>query len=141
MEIPQRVLDRVPQYTDVRGPDECWPWTLSIGSHGYGQIGWNEGAKHRKTTAHRVAFTAVHGPIPDGLTVDHICHNRRCVNPAHLRLLTRPENASLNSFKLRTHCFEGHPYDEANTVLSQTGARVCLTCRRERYRRKKAAKS
>lgn len=135
VQIPQRVLDGIWDRIDVRGPDECWPWKLSVGSHGYGQIGW--GAKSEKrtmVTAHRAAWTAVHGPIPDALTVDHLCRNRPCCNPAHLRLLTNEENGRDNGPNRRTHCPQGHPYDEANTYVRSNGHRACRTCNRLRCR-------
>lgn len=70
----------------------CWPWQQSVGSHGYGQT-W-DGITVR--VAHRCAWTMVYGPIEDRLTVDHICRNTRCCNPAHLRLMTNEDNARDN---------------------------------------------
>lgn len=96
IEVPQHVLDRVMDRVDVRGADECWPWKLSIGSHGYGQIGWNVDGKNVTTTAHRAAWSATNGPIAGDLTVDHICRNKVCCNPAHLRLLSNVDNARDN---------------------------------------------
>lgn len=94
-------------------PTGCHQSTYSVTSAGYAQIGWQpSGESNKGTTAHRAAWTAVYGPIPDGLTVDHLCKNRRCVNVEHLRLLTNFENAR------RTHgrdwpigngeCINGH---------------------------------
>lgn len=97
--VPQRVIDRIWQRIERRGPEECWPWRLSTGSHGYGQVGWqrDDGRPGTAgTTAHRVAWLAANGPIPEGLTVDHACRNPICCNPAHLRLLTNRENAADN---------------------------------------------
>lgn len=134
--IPQRVVDRIWERVDVRGPDECWPWKLSIGSHGYGQAGWSlPGGKNNMTTAMRVAWTAANGPIPDGLTVDHLCRNRPCCNPAHLRLLTNEANAGDTALARRTHCVHGHLYDERNTYLDPKGHRRCRACARERMGR------
>lgn len=78
---------------DVRAIDECWPWLQSTASHGYGQT-W-DGVTVR--LAHRVGWAlANEQQVPDGMTVDHICHNRTCINPDHLRLLTNVENARDN---------------------------------------------
>lgn len=126
--IPSRVLERIWDRVDVGGVDECWLWRLSVGSHGYGQVGWHENGRTVMTTAHRVAWIATYGPIVDDLTVDHLCRIRRCCNPAHLRLLTLAENSGLAN-GAKTHCPKGHPYDEANTRRSGTG-RHCRTCQK-----------
>lgn len=67
----------------------CWMWLLSCGSHGYGQAYC---PPDRVTTAHRVAYRAFKGPIPDGLLVQHTCDQRWCVNPDHLELGTDQTN-------------------------------------------------
>lgn len=63
----------------------CWWWLGAIGSHGYGVVS-------RRDLAHRVAYERARGPIPAELTVDHLCCNRECVNPAHMELVTLAEN-------------------------------------------------
>lgn len=108
---------------------ECWPWKQSCNSVGYGQT-W-DGITVRP--AHRVAWELTHGRIPGKLTVDHICHNRPCCNPHHLRLLENVENARDNGFARRTHCPQGHPYDEMNTYTDPKGHRRCRTCAKARY--------
>lgn len=105
---------------------ECWNWSRSMGSHGYGQA-W-DGITVR--LAHRCAWELAHGRIPDGLTVDHLCRNRRCCNPGHLQLLTNQENAAGNGHSLKESCPSGHPYSETNTYRNPTtGHRTCITCR------------
>lgn|SRR3990167_3137602 len=61
----------------------CWLWEGVVTDKGYGRIG--------PIRAHRVAYTLFTGEIPDGMTVDHLCHVRCCVNPDHLRLMTHQE--------------------------------------------------
>lgn len=128
---PQRVIERVHSNV-VAGPGECVVSTYSTGSHGYAQIGWHDEGRTIMRLAHRVAYEAAHGPIPDGMTVDHICRNRRCVNPRHLRLLSNRVNATLNGNALKTECPQGHPYDEANTSLRRHRSgrlhRFCRAC-------------
>ncbi|MGQ7788186.1 HNH endonuclease [Nesterenkonia sp. K-15-9-6] len=67
----------------------CWIWTGSKVSSGYGNI------HHARTWhyAHRVAYELAHGPIPDGMVIDHLCWNRACVNPDHLRAVPQQLNA------------------------------------------------
>lgn len=121
------------------GPDECWPWTGFVSDdNGYGQF-WDG---KRLVRAHRFGYEMAHGPIPDGLVIDHTCHNgsgctdvpcehRRCCNPAHLEATTR----TINNIRGRcgdhqsskTHCSSGHAYTPENTSI-QNGHRVCRTC-------------
>ena len=108
----------------VGEPNECWPWSQSIGSHGYGQA-W-DGITVR--LAHRCAWELTHGRIPGGLTIDHICRTRRCCNPAHLRLLTNLDNATDNGQSRRTHCPKGHPYSGDNLYVDPKGHRRCRAC-------------
>jgi hypothetical protein len=66
----------------------CWLWLLAIDSSGYGR-GEFVGKKDR---AHRLSYQAFKGAIPDGLTIDHLCRNKCCVNPDHLDAVTLTEN-------------------------------------------------
>jgi hypothetical protein len=68
----------------------CWEWMASKAQNGrgYGSINING----KMTPAHRFSWELANGVIPDGMEVDHICFNMGCVNPAHLRLVTRAEN-------------------------------------------------
>jgi hypothetical protein len=95
--------------------DGCWVTTYALNaSTGYATISWQHEGRTRSTTVHRASFTHSNGPIPDGMVVDHMCHNRLCVNPAHLRLLTllqnniRRNNSGAHDFPLDT-CQRGHP--------------------------------
>lgn len=129
MNTPSRVIERVVARFGAQ-PSECWLWPLSIGSHGYGQVGWTEDGRSRGALVHRVAWEAVNGPIPEELTIDHECRVKRCFNPAHLRLLTNEANARDNGQARRTRCPEGHEYDEANTYVDPGGHRRCRACAR-----------
>jgi HNH endonuclease len=116
-------------------PDGCWIWQgNAVGSPlKYGAF-WFDG---RDVKAHRWSYEHFVGPIPAGLTLDHLCRVPLCVNPEHLEPVPLRENilrgngAAARAAR-RTHCDKGHPYDEANTYVAPgSGRRVCRTCYRE----------
>ena len=125
---------------DKSGTNGCWLWTAKINRYGYGDFG----LKKRLVKAHRFAYTVTRGPIPDGLTLDHLCRVRNCVNPNHLEAVTQRVNTlrseSLSAQRARrTHCPAGHPYDEANTYVTKKNERMCRACHRDRERARKQA--
>ena len=73
-------------------PSGCWLWTGSRTRDGYGLITTREGGKQRRSYVHRIAYVKVHGFIPDGLEIDHLCRVRNCFNPSHLEAVTHAEN-------------------------------------------------
>lgn len=66
----------------------CWVWQLARNAHGYGSM--RVGPSN--LGAHRIYYERVHGPIPDGMLIDHLCRNRACVNPAHMQVVSKREN-------------------------------------------------
>jgi hypothetical protein len=112
----------------------CWLFTGAKVT-GYGVLSRGPAGAGR-IQAHRAAWELLVGPIPEGLQIDHLCRVRNCVNPDHLEPVTPRENflrgegvSGKNARK--THCPQGHPYDEQNTYRTPTGGRQCLTCRRQ----------
>ncbi len=77
--------------------DECWPWPGRLDRDGYPHV--KDGGRRR--LAHRVAYELAYGAIPEMMTVDHVCKNRSCVNPAHLQLLSWAENCGPTRFGTR----------------------------------------
>ena len=117
----------------------CWLWLgyTSKTSNGYGRFYW----RRKQVRAHRFAYLAFIGEISPGLVVDHVCRNRICVNPDHLRLVTPRQNTLENSQSpayfeaARTSCNQGHPFSAENTyVRRRDGSRECRTCRKQQRR-------
>lgn len=130
-------------WSKVDRSEDCWVWTASVLPNGYGQFDHG--------LAHRVSLSLIGTQIPDGYHVDHLCRNRRCVNPDHLE----PVPASINTRRgygppvavarmkawsaSRTHCRKGHPLTAANTYVTPSeGWRVCRTCKSASRQRKAA---
>lgn len=131
----------------------CWPWPV-IGPNGYPR------AARSFSRAYLATYTQVYGPVPDGLTLDHICHSmnpcsggngcrhRRCVRPDHLEPVTAREQQARRSSRRSLACRRGHPWTATNTKwVLQRGkypTRVCRECHAEDqrlYTRRRAERS
>jgi HNH endonuclease len=138
----------------------CWLWLRGvISTSGYGSTT----VDGKRVPAHRAIYERHRGPIPEGMTLDHVCHtndlkcpggisclHRRCVNPDHLEpvpfrtnVLRGRSMTALNAAK--DQCPRGHPYDAANTYIQRRlqgdrigFGRICRTCRRDYERRRRA---
>jgi len=113
---------------DAAGP--CWLW-LGATRNGYGVIslgGQGDGMGY----VHRVAWELLVGEIPEGLTIDHLCRVKRCVNPDHLETVTLAENVSRR--QARHVCRRGH---RDWYIHAKTGYRQCRPCNTERQRRRR----
>lgn len=104
----------------------CWVWTGSISTTGYG--------RYKNYQAHRVTYELWVGPIPEGLQIDHLCRNTRCVNPEHLEPVTPAVNVQRGwDANRRTHCKRGHDLDDA--YIGKGGRRMCRPCALDRAAR------
>lgn len=83
-----RILANVMPDTNGAG---CWEWTGRV-TNSYGRINIRKGSKHVTLWAHRASYEAFVGPIPDELTLDHLCTSKTCVRPDHLEPVTNVEN-------------------------------------------------
>lgn len=121
-------------------PSGCWLWrgALTTGNRnspdhgGYGKFTLG----NRTMLAHRVSYEAVNGAITQ--TIDHLCSNRACVNPKHLKDVSMRENilrgnGIMAQHARKTHCLRGHELTGKNLVLVP-GGRMCRTCRNASYR-------
>lgn len=129
-----------PKFRVVDETTGCWNWALSTNRWGYGQVG----CMGKKMSAHRLFYEFYRGRVSGGLQLDHLCRNRRCVNPAHLEAVPQRVNIlrgvggpAVNFAK--TACAHGHPFDERNTHVTQSGTRRCRVCNKLRARRLRAA--
>lgn len=92
----ERLEDRFFEKVAIASIDECWEWTGSKVNNTYGHIK----VSGKMVMAHRVSYEIAYGVIPSGLQIDHICHNKSCVNPSHLRLATMAQNARNKPLRL-----------------------------------------
>lgn len=135
----------------LAGAEPRWPWPENLlrrlrvngscveftGATTIGGYGWVSRGR-RGVGAHRAMYELMVGEIPEGLHLDHLCRNPICVNPGHLEPVTPQENwrrgfSPTRLHALRTHCVNGHPFDQENTYIRpDTGTRQCKACGRER---------
>ena len=137
----ERIVDRF-----VKQPNGCWhhPSKPNVKGYSVTKFGWPVA---RTVPIHRLSWIYFNGDIPDGMVIDHLCHDvnickggnacehRRCVNPKHLQLLAESENnaKTVRVLKFRTHCKNGHKL-ENNTYQYKSGKYTrfaCHTCKKE----------
>lgn len=128
----RKFMDKV----SINAETGCMEWIGSTTHNGYGQVGY----QGRLWTAHRAFWVFMGKPDPTGFDLDHLCRNRRCINPDHLEIVTRAEN--LRRGFIARGCKNGHPYIEENfSVVKRSDGRSelhrCKICHRARNKASK----
>jgi hypothetical protein len=129
--------------------DGCWLSNRKPIPTGYVSVGVTWRDDIQTTGSHRAVYEWINGPIPDGIEIDHACHNRdvscvgpckhrRCVRPDHLEAVTPSENKrrgrTVNAKNAqKTHCIRGHELSGDNILPSTNGRRRCRQCARDRH--------
>ena len=115
----------------IAGGDQCWNWQGALSPAGYGVIARGDGKGRLLLQAHRVAYEMAYQirlSDDERLDLHHKCFNTRCVNPKHLTAVTRKQHMAWHK---RGFCRKGHELTDENVIIERSGARRCLTCRRE----------
>lgn len=129
--IGGRVINKagpIPSHRPDLGP--CWTINKVPFKNRYQYVSINK----KRQLAHRAAYQLVHGEIPKGLELDHLCRNTECLNPSHLEAVThrvnslRAPNFIGNYHKTKTHCRNGHEYSGDNLFINVNGGRECKIC-------------
>lgn len=108
----------------------CWNWTGRTDKRDGRALVWRGKSP---VSAQRAVYEANVGPIPEGLELDHLCRNTRCVAPHHAEPITRSEQEKRKNWRYRarrTHCPRGHEMS-LNGAVTPDGGRVCRACNRE----------
>lgn len=122
----------------------CWEWQ-AFRAFGYGRLRYS-GKIHR---AHRVIYQMFVECLPSNLHCDHLCRNRKCVNPSHLEPVVQKENnfrspispTAINARK--TFCDKGHPFSGENLgIYSKRGfnERYCKSCHKQATKQSRATR-
>jgi hypothetical protein len=131
-------VERFWDYVSKEGEDQCWIWKGCI-KNGYGSFWIRDGNYTnggKMVSAHRYSYEIMFGKIEKGKLIHHICENKLCVNPFHMRLVSSfgrhtvdyhpTSEPAIN--KAKTHCIRGHEFTPENTIIEKSGKRKCRAC-------------
>lgn len=133
--LEQRLFSK--RHIDDNG---CWNWIGSLCNKGYAQIQVNL----QILMVHRASYELFIGPISGGMTLDHLCKNKRCFNPTHLEQVTNRENILRGNNRAaqqarQTHCKNGHKFNSENTRLwkNHRSCKICSAIWMKAFRERK----
>lgn len=142
LEIPELEESQIKSFNErIDKSNECWNWIGHVENGGYGIFK----TKKKQYKSHRVSYKIHHGNMPIDMAIDHICRNRTCVRPDHLRLVTFVQNVKENTISpcwknsVKTHCKWGHKFTPENTN-SNGNRRRCRVCKRRDEKGRKRVK-
>jgi hypothetical protein len=134
MPTSEFIIKRLMRHVSPEPNSGCWLWTGRVNNKGYAMVHIRS-VDPNPIIAHRLMYTLTLGPILEGLTLDHLCRVRCCVNPQHLEPVTHAENVRRGEAgkqqRERTHCTSGHEYTPENTHTYRIGKylkRFCAKC-------------
>lgn len=119
-------------WSKIDKTNDCWNWTAATDRDGYGVWSVRHGKTLKQYRSHRLSYLFANEKLDETLTIDHLCKNKKCVNPDHLEQVSAIENIrrSESFHGTKSHCKNGHEFNELNTRLNGT-FRICRTCHNE----------
>lgn len=122
--------------------NDCWEWQgKTYKGYAYARNPFDMSNKRM----HILAYEVFKNPVPDGLVLDHLCRNRKCLNPDHLEEVTLVENVMRGESEhaknaRKTHCKHGHAFSKEN-IYRYDNKRICRECRKINNRRHYASRN